>query len=423
MQNIPAILSEIASTSSKIEKVALIKKNKSMNMELIFSHAYNPFITFGTTKIEMDDFSFNDNRVIDERWFDAMIQMLNKLSKREYTGNRARDIIRDFMESGPEAWARLIYNILNKDLRIGASEKSINKVYDGLLPEEFVQLAHLFEEGKDEKRLKFPVYCDIKFDGLRGKVELDEKGEYVVISRNGKMYRNYITIQKELKILSDYLKKPSIMWDGEITMGSLQDILRTAQRKEDGIELAKDAVYNIFDIVDLDLKQKDRLTFILNDVKNAIEKLNLKHLNVIEGKYLNTVEEVKSFFNEALKQGLEGIMVKNLDAHYQFKKGYNWMKLKEEDTIDLEIVGFEEGKKGTKNEGKLGAFIGRLPNGGTVNVGGGIKDDEREEYWNNRKKILGDIMEVKFQKKTRDGSLQHPNFVRFRHDKRRNENV
>ena len=95
------------------------------------------------------------------------------------------------------------------------------------------------------------------------------------------------------------------------------------------------------------------------------------------------------------------------------------MKWKPVITVDLNIVGVEEGTG--RNAGRLGAFIceGVDDNRNIrVNVGSGLTDDDRISYWNNADHLIGDVVEVAADAVTQnqDGtySLRFPRFVRFR---------
>lgn len=408
MQNIPAIIQEIASTASKNEKVALIKKHDSHDMRKVYNYAYNPHITFGTTKFDLSVNNYNESRIIDERWFDAVCSMLESLLRRELTGNRARDKVVDLMESAPRAWAELIFNILNKDLRAGFSASSINKAIPDLIETDFCMLAQPF----NAKKFKLPCYVDVKLDGVRTIAKRDDLG-YTLYSRNGKKFNNYSLIENELDTLSREVG--SYTFDGEITAGHFQDLMRTVSRKTDvELTIANEAIYNIFDVQVVGTPFEERLQF-LKLVKKGIEKLGLRHVVVVEGHFISSETEMMDFYKLQLSKGQEGIMVKDLSAYYEFKRSSNWMKIKPSETEDLKIVGVEEGTG--KNVGKLGALVCQLENGDTVNVGSGFSDEDREDYWNNQKKVIGKIAEVKYQEKTRDGSLRFPVFVRFRDDK------
>jgi len=49
-----------------------------------------------------------------------------------------------------------------------------------------------------------------------------------------------------------------------------------------------------------------------------------------------------------------------------------------------------------------------------VGVGTGFNDVQREEFWKDRSKIIGKQVTVKFQRKSPDGSLIFPVFMRIR---------
>ena len=95
------------------------------------------------------------------------------------------------------------------------------------------------------------------------------------------------------------------------------------------------------------------------------------------------------------------------------------MKWKPTISVDLNIVGFEEGTG--RNLGRLGAIICEGVDNDRrirVNVGSGFSDAVRDEYWSNRDHLLGHLVEVQADAVTQnqDGtySLRFPRFLRFR---------
>ena len=66
-----------------------------------------------------------------------------------------------------------------------------------------------------------------------------------------------------------------------------------------------------------------------------------------------------------------------------------------------------------KYRGMLGAFICKLPNGKTVSIGSGLKDEERKLYF----KQIPKMIEVEYQSMTKEGNLRFPIFKRIRQDK------
>lgn len=403
MNHITTTLNRLRETNSTNEKKKILEETKSELFEKIFVQAYNSFINFGVTKIDTNMILYSTSEP--EGWFDDMFQLLDKLATREITGNRARDAVKQLMSRTTEEDAELVLLILRKDLRTGTGVRLINKVYKDLLPEGFCMGANKY----DAKRVTFPVYADTKLDGVRCIALLGDNID--LKSRNGKPFNNYKSIEDELAALG---LENDVSLDGEITMGHFQDLMKTLGKKTDGIELSKDAIYNIFDIQITDMTFEYRL-IILDKIRTLIDELGLKHLRVITGELIENEEELQKYYELQLENGEEGAMIKTLDGLYEFKRTYAWQKMKPEHSEDLEIVGIDEGKG--KYVGQLGAFICKLDNGDTVNVGSGLKDEERVELWPRREELIGELIEVKFQEKTKDGSMRFPIFIKFRPDK------
>jgi DNA ligase-1 len=95
------------------------------------------------------------------------------------------------------------------------------------------------------------------------------------------------------------------------------------------------------------------------------------------------------------------------------------LKVKKMNTLDLEIIAFEEGSG--RLAGTLGARWVRYKDGNTVKVGSGFSDELRNQIWNDRQSYSGKIIEVQyFEESTNaDGgkSLRFPVFKDFRFDK------
>jgi DNA ligase-1 len=128
---------------------------------------------------------------------------------------------------------------------------------------------------------------------------------------------------------------------------------------------------------------------------------------------------MRRFAEASVAEGYEGIMIKSLDAPYECKRSSFWMKWKPTISVDLNIVGFEEGTG--RNLGRLGAIICEGEDNGRrirVNVGSGFSDSDRDQYWTARDLLLDHVVEVQADAVTQnqDGSysLRFPRFLRFR---------
>jgi hypothetical protein len=89
-----------------------------------------------------------------------------------------------------------------------------------------------------------------------------------------------------------------------------------------------------------------------------------------------------------------------------------WIKIKPEETHDVAITGFVEGR---------GRHLGRLGYVTTImgNVSSGFSDYEREVLWAEAKaeKLVGQVIEVNCLEVTPRGQFRHPCFFRVRPDK------
>jgi hypothetical protein len=114
-------------------------------------------------------------------------------------------------------------------------------------------------------------------------------------------------------------------------------------------------------------------------------------------------------------EGFEGAMVKDTAAPYSHGiRSRAWLKVKDADTTDAEIVDVVEGTG--KCAGMAGHIVVRCGRR-LVSVGTGMDNATRSALLADRSQLIGQTAEVDFQMKTPQGSLRHPVFVRVRGDK------
>ena len=128
-----------------------------------------------------------------------------------------------------------------------------------------------------------------------------------------------------------------------------------------------------------------------------------------------------SLYDECVGHGMEGIMVKNPLANYVPDKRPKdtWVKLKDNDTADVVVVGYKPG------EGKFSDMVGSVEfgqykDGVLVKRGfcSGMDEATRIEITNHKEKYINRVMEIRyFGKVGPDKNFRHPNFLRWRDDK------
>lgn len=388
--------------------------------------ALDQMITFGVRQVpersgaDGEGYSWHD--------FNTNVRLL---ITREVTGHDARDLIQDMMEqSTNRQWNDWYRRILIKDLRCGASEKTINKVVEKKYAEYTIpvfscQLAH--DSANHESKVSGRKLIEVKLDGVRVITIVYPDGRVDQYSRNGKELVNFPHIKEQFAKVASGLAMPYV-FDGEVMSSSFQDLMKQVHRKSD--VNAGDALLYLFDIVPLEnfqqgvwnTPQSERTAILQNWYD--LEQATLTSVRLLEQEEvdLDTSEgqqRFKEINQDAIAGGYEGIMIKDLDAPYEVKRSVAWLKLKPFIEVSLSVIGVEEGTG--KNVGKMGAIICEGEDNGTmisVNVGSGFTDLQRDEFWTSRNKLLGSIAEVRADAITlnQDGtySLRFPRFKGFR---------
>ena len=153
------------------------------------------------------------------------------------------------------------------------------------------------------------------------------------------------------------------------------------------------------------------------------DKHQPKKVGLVDSWEVETYEEAKTLFEGLLADGQEGIILKDKSGIWENKRAKHQIKFKGELECDLEIIAVEEGSG--KAAGKLGAVVCRSrPEDGkflTVNVGSGFNDDHRNNLWAIRDQLIGKIVAVKYNMRSKnkagEESLFLPIFVEVRDDK------
>ena len=392
--------------------------------------AYDPFTKFHTKQVPITEGLTNKKN----SWHFFQF-LLKDLSTRRITGHNAlRNIEELSKEFDSDNWNKLARPTLLKDLRIGATSKTFNKVLKGTkyeVPTFECMLAT--DSKKHQKKLVGEKFIQQKLDGVRTLAIL-HSNHIELYSRNGKVFENFKAIEKSLRKVREvlytalpYMYEPIVL-DGEIMSNDFQSLMRQAQRKQN--VQTEDCVYNIFDYIPFEdfaqgkwsQVQEDRYA-ILDGVREKITELD--NINILETPMLVDLDtseghtQMTEYANICIADGYEGIMIKDRFGVYECKRSTTWMKWKPVITVDLNVIATEEGTG--RNVGKLGALVCEgVDQGNTihVNVGTGLTDKDRDEFWVERNNLIGQVVEIKADAVTQnqDGtySLRFPRFERFR---------
>ena len=120
-------------------------------------------------------------------------------------------------------------------------------------------------------------------------------------------------------------------------------------------------MYDGKDLTSLPLRERKKyLQLAFNNIKDLIDIELVANSNGLS---------TRDFYNQIVSVGGEGLVVKDLDSLYDIrgKRAGEWVKIKRSvtgslleqnygDTFDCFVIGFNEGQKGTKNEGLVGSL-------------------------------------------------------------------
>lgn len=266
------------------------------------------------------------------------------------------------------------------------------------------------------------VYAEPKYDGTRVQIHYQKgsRGQKIVNSKqedttNYQLPTTNYQIRTftrnleesshmfpELQEIGKYLHCDSCILDSEAIgydpeTGNLLPFQQTIQRKrKHGVEEIAQSIplrFFIFDVLAVDgesyidkplIERKQRLTQLVQPSKTFVQ-----------ASYLETddVQTLREYHEEQLAQGLEGVVIKKVDAPYQSgRKGFSWVKIKEaegvrgklSDTVDGIVMGYFYGT-GKRTQFGMGAvLVGVLnPEGEVVSiskVGSGFTEASTQEF-------------------------------------------
>ena len=441
---IKQIFDEIANepgTNKKMEILGKYKTNELLKQVLYLANSKR--IKFYIKQIP----EYKSNKMANYS-LPAALQLLTQLSSRELTGHDAVKHLQVILTSLEPDDAYIIERIIEKDCKIGMGVTNINKIFKGLIEETPYMGAKSYDPELAKKvfEKKGYGYSQIKMDG-RYCNAIIRSSEVELESRGGEP-----SILTGAKFLNELSKFDDCVLNGELTIpgisryesnGIIASLISIGNKILAGKDTAKeikkfesenkmtyqqalDSIqYTVWDTITIDeyfdaassTPYYERLT----NVTSLIKKAGSTKVVLIESRKVESYDEAMVHFQEMLKDGQEGTILKS--AYGKWKDGKpNWqVKMKLEMDVDLVITGFNYGTKGTKNEHLISSFTCTSSDGKVVTRPQGLKEDMMDYVTKNQKSLMGTILECKScgLSKDADGnySLLHPAFIRLRDDK------
>lgn len=430
------LVEKLQATTSRLEKERLLREYGTDGNKALLYFIFNPYIITGISakkaekykgKVNLNKFSLFDLIEEDSKDYSNIQDMFNYFN--EHNTGRDEDLIE------LETWAQhcapyqdLVYSIISKDLKLGITSTTINKIYGkDFIPSFDVMLAYKYFDDPDKfvsEGTEFIITT--KLDGVRC-VLFNYKEGPEFYSRQGQLFDGLVELEQEAKKLP-----VGYVYDGELLLDMKdivsKDLYRETMKVVSADKEKHNVIFNCFDMLPIEDFKKGIYNVPASSrkgyVHSILSKEEFKFFKEVEILYNGTDKsQIEYLLDKVTSEGGEGLMINVSNSPYDCKRCKGLLKVKKFQTCDVKVIGLEEGTH--QNVGKLGAlkieFIGPDGKTYTCDVGSGLTLEQREDFWEHKEKVLDKIIEISYfeisSNQSGSYSLRFPVFKHLREDK------
>lgn len=399
-----------------------LKQYQSELLRDILEYTYNPHKKYKVDEGKLSKFYqhiYGEREFTSGDWNIFKYTILDHLSNIASAKDEDVKDLCDYLSNFNKEAQEFMLMVLAKDLRINMGVKKFQKIWNNFCEEPQVQLAQKWEAQKFKNG-----FYSRKLDGIRNYYLQGQ-----CWSRSNRLQKSepvrHIVEQLQTLDCDNYVFDGELIYlnpDGTEDFQKAVSLLRSDERDV----LCDNIYFVIFDaipthnfldkspVMETFNEEYSKLQELLCPTESGLSWSKTKLPNVLLIKQVK--EDEADVLREAvIKYNWEGLMYRNGDAPYEFKRSKHLLKIKEMQDIELEVIGYEEGTG--KHEGKLGAFVVSYE-GFPVKVGSGYSDELREHYWQHKDECIGRFIKVQYFEKTINvegkPSLRFPIFLCFR---------
>ena len=410
----------LANTGSSLAKRdILIANSENSHFLKLLDFLLNPFLITGISAKKIS----KETEKTPTRTFDTFFDLMEYLYKHNTGSDEVIANIKQFLASAPPDLHEFYSSIITKSAKLGCDTKSVNKALGReFIPQWEVQQSYNIEKSPIKENEWFTL--SQKLNGVRGTFF-----EGKIISRQGKEFIGLEHITDDIKKL--FPDSDNWVLDGELVRNNTEGLADNENfRIGTGLLSQDDADKSSMQFIVFDMLPKSefltgesKLTYLgrleeLKELGKRADTLGLKSIKLVEILYTGTDQSmIDCLLDKMVSEDKEGLML-NRDKKYYRKRHNGILKVKRFYTVDLRVISTEAGSG--RLSGKLGAFVVDYKNN-PLNVGSGMSDQQREEFWQNRENLIGRVIEVKYKEESSDKktglfSLQFPIFVSLREE-------
>lgn len=424
------ILKQLESTSSTNEKQAILEQHKDNELLMECFRLMLDDTLFYIKKIDESQLrTTSPHGQVEFLTLKEAIRELESLTNRTYTGNEATLFLNALLNSVSLEDEDVLIRVVKKDPNCGVSDKTVNKVWKGLVKD----TPYMRCDG-DLQKITYPCLAQVKSDGMFCNI-ICTKGKVTILSRNGK----HLDFGGILESLFDRLSDDDIVLHGELLVlddegkplprktgnGLLMSVQKYDSTRETLVEkLANTKTDKQYNKIQMELVVLDEK---INNIRNntvvnlwdsvyyhswkngygvvfcwerfdctgeIVNLLNTEKVKLIDHRYVESLEDINQYYLEVLSGGEEGLVIKNPNGPWESGNSKNLIKMKAEEECDLVCYDTIPHKK---NPNLIGALCCMSGDGKIrVDVGSGLTDEDREK---GKDFYIDKIMTVRYNEK------------------------
>ena len=424
-------LRELKNIQGTKDKMAFITANKD-DTEFLY-----------TLKVLLDDTFVLGVKTIPEDWWKNSVGKLSAKEAEfrqlvEYLRNNNRsaktmETIVKFLKTCNRQEAEVYAGVLTKSYKVGLTVKSVNKALPEPLAVKFtLQKAEPFDESK----LTFTkgyILGEEEYDGVRCAIFVDD-GNVTAFTYNGKLVK-LTTIGRAFKRLCEDMGVDRMVFDCELlskkqrvsTSGLVNKLIKKPEDNTD-----EELYAMVFHFMSIEEFKNQKCSSTNEEVANKLGALDAngsanRKIKFSKSYVLRNMDEIEALFKEVREKGGEGLMLKDPDAHYEWKRSSTWLKLKSIYSTTLRVHDVYLAGDDTKYKGLVGGLVCITEDCKMmINVGSGLSDTDRVHFLE-QDKIVDQLVEVAFTDINFDENgkpfLDFPRFKGIRTDKNEADTV
>lgn len=465
------ILTELVADNGANYKMDVLKKHKDNKLlQRVFKMAMDKATyTYGITLKSVGNYESTEDQGLE--W---ALDSLMFLVDRTHTGNEAIEYLNLLLSRLSADDAYVVERIIDRDLKVGVGRSNANKVWKGLIVKPAYMRCDIYTTDKtvwDEKKqkdvfkkgtchkinFKNGAYLQLKADGTyRETVVENSKVSYN--SRSGETYDYPLHTERFSQVPDGkYIGELTVVLDEELLALIIPEIRKEDPEMADeiiadyakGNKILPRSIGNglinssnpphkniVFELWDY-ITPEEYTRAINREVNTTSYEERFNKLNEIMVTHLgNGIEIIETHIVYSLKEaliqtsiwmnmGLEGSILKDKKNNV-FKDGISayQLKLKLEIDIDVRIVAFPEGNKGSKHE-KYFSGVEFVTDDGKIKGSVGVtsmSEATRDWMYERMDELIGEVMTVQCNDITigrghEHYALSHPRYIEIRTDK------